>query len=696
MLLAPDNTTTQYRQTASPRVTNAQPQPQQPQQLHQQAQQQQPAQPRDRSRPASASVSHRPAPQKRQEPVAAAYIPPPGAAPAAPAHRAPPAPVPSLAKGTSGGISASSRREAHAPIPAERQQVVARVLKILKTRTRAKAAVRPIFRAMDEDRYGGISHEEFITHLRRWGLREPAHQLRWVAEAIDAEGEGCINYDSFSRAMVANEMEDGMMKPELKAALEVVHREVAPRTHRPEYEDRGPAPFPAPPSSLRGGAAALSSRYAWSEWGGVRKAEVPEAPGAAAPGHRPPPRDAAASAAGAKRVQERAEARQRHKVQQVLDTLRRQVEMHGSVAAAFRKLEVSGDSKISKDEMIRALKQRFNIEMSADTAQRVVREFDIDGDGEIEYREFVQRLLGKFDIDGAAGGSRDGARGGGGAHVEMAADAADRRVQLKAQAGGELDLPRRAAAAASMGVMKQRLQTKYANLRDAFRSIDVDSDNTLSYTEFGGLVSEWLPELDSSKVHDVCRMLDADGDGMIDFEEFSSVMAAAGDDMKKSTAGLVRAREQKALQNMVRSKGRFGATPSFSYGVQAKELVHSFPGAAGYITEAQRFAPSVSHQLVPDWQIADAAKRAQRTVTRREQMRFHTQRQEAIAAARQRSAELLHDGRMNSLLDQKERYLTSVARENNAKLRPQATFRHTQPPGNPTALQQLGTPRGGA
>ena len=74
--------------------------------------------------------------------------------------------------------------------------------------------------------------------------------------------------------------------------------------------------------------------------------------------------------------------------------------------------------------------------------------------------------------------------------------------------------------------------------------------------------------------------------------------------------------------------------------MQVRELINSFPGAAGYIPEAQRFGPSVSHQLVPDWQLADATRKAQRREGRREQMRFHTQRTEAVAASRQLKAEV--------------------------------------------------------
>ena len=148
--------------------------------------------------------------------------------------------------------------------------------------------------------------------------------------------------------------------------------------HNPEFHDTGPVPFPMAPNSLCGGAAALGSRYAWSEWGGVpvptEKQHAPVNPDDAAKAAQQARQRASADApAAARRVQERAEARQRHKVQTVLDTLRRQVEMHGSIAAAFRKLEVSGDSKISHEELAKALKHRFNIEMTEETTKGCAR-----------------------------------------------------------------------------------------------------------------------------------------------------------------------------------------------------------------------------------------------------------------------------------------------------------------------------------
>ena len=100
-----------------------------------------------------------------------------------------------------------------------------------------------------------------------------------------------------------------------------------------------------------------------------------------------------------------------------------------------------------------------------------------------------------------------------------------------------------------------------------------------------------------------------------------------------------------------------------------------------------RYGPTVGKQHVPAWQLADAAKRAARVGVRREQMRYHTQRQEAVAAARQRKAEEGHDARLDSLVSQRQRYMHAVATENQAFLRNQATFRKILP-GRPNMMPE--------
>ena len=117
---------------------------------------------------------------------------------------------------------------------------------------------------------------------------------------------------------------------------------------------------------------------------------------------------------------------------------------------------------------------------------------------------------------------------------------------------------------------------------------DTLSPHPLQQTEeafLEGVLGEEVAEGREVAYH---RALDSDGDGMIDFSEFSGVMAAEGDDMRKGTSGVLREREQKRLEAMPTTKGRFGATPSFSYGVQARELLQAGPNSAYYATPAER------------------------------------------------------------------------------------------------------------
>lgn len=62
------------------------------------------------------------------------------------------------------------------------------------------------------------------------------------------------------------------------------------------------------------------------------------------------------------------------------------------------------------------------------------------------------------------------------------------------------------------------------------------------------------------------------------------------------------------------------------------------------MTEADRFRPTVFKQVTPDWQVADAARRAAKRECRKQQMRYHTERQEAVVGARQRQIESAYIG----------------------------------------------------
>ena len=55
---------------------------------------------------------------------------------------------------------------------------------------------------------------------------------------------------------------------------------------------------------------------------------------------------------------------------------------------AFMRLDFDGSGKLSKKEIKKAL----NAEVSKEMLEKIVKEFDLDGDGEIDYREFIEGM----------------------------------------------------------------------------------------------------------------------------------------------------------------------------------------------------------------------------------------------------------------------------------------------------------------
>mmetsp|Transcript_8519 Transcript_8519/g.22453 ORF Transcript_8519/g.22453 Transcript_8519/m.22453 type:complete len:223 (+) Transcript_8519:145-813(+) len=221
-----------------------------------------------------------------------------------------------------------------------------------------------------------------------------------------------------------------------------------------------------------------------------------------------------------------------------------------------------------------------------------------------------------------------------------------------------------------MELLREKLQARHPDLRAAFRQLDVDSDASLSYNEFESQLQKWLPTLSAAKANDISRLLDANGDGMIDFEEFSKVLSADDDNPKTTRSGLARERDMRSISEMKNgARGRFGATPTASYGVAAREAIMGIPGSAHYASETQRFGATVSHQAVPEFQMLDAAHKARVKQAKALRTAYYTQRSEAISAALQSKKERLAEKRLDSIFDQRLRYNTSVAMENCAKLR---------------------------
>ena len=132
----------------------------------------------------------------------------------------------------------------------------------------------------------------------------------------------------------------------------------------------------------------------------------------------------------------------------------------------FNQIDVNGDGKINKEELLKGLKSKIKSDTLEQDVEEIYNKIDMDNNGYIEYEEFV-----------------------------------------------------RAA------VSKERFLNENV-LRFAFRYFDKDGSGAITFDEIEDLFKDSVS--DKSKVHDSLKKIidevDSNGDGIISFNEFSDIM----------------------------------------------------------------------------------------------------------------------------------------------------------------------------
>jgi calcium-dependent protein kinase len=132
----------------------------------------------------------------------------------------------------------------------------------------------------------------------------------------------------------------------------------------------------------------------------------------------------------------------------------------------FNQIDVNGDGKINKNELLKGLQSKIKSDTLAQDVEQIYKNIDMDNNGYIEYEEFV-----------------------------------------------------RAA------VSKERFINENV-LRFAFRYFDKDGSGEITFDEIEAVFKESVA--DKNKVHEslsqIIKEVDANGDGIISFNEFSDIM----------------------------------------------------------------------------------------------------------------------------------------------------------------------------
>jgi len=180
-----------------------------------------------------------------------------------------------------------------------------------------------------------------------------------------------------------------------------------------------------------------------------------------------------------------------------------------TVRRIFRVADSDKSGCIDVQEWQNALRQ-MNLEMPPDKAKEFFDALDKNGDGHINYREFVAAF---GDI---VAGFRD--TGIMTAHL-------NRQARAK-EFGNSMPRPCRVPRVPRYTVdqikeiVAKRLGGKYTSARAAFRNIDLDKGGTLDKSEFRRFIQSLNVELTEEDYEMLYRELDRDNNGSIDYKEF--------------------------------------------------------------------------------------------------------------------------------------------------------------------------------
>ncbi|KAL4238029.1 hypothetical protein ACF0H5_002740 [Mactra antiquata] len=140
---------------------------------------------------------------------------------------------------------------------------------------------------------------------------------------------------------------------------------------------------------------------------------------------------------------------------------------------AFKLFDKDGSGTISTKELGIVMKSLGEAKSDAELAQ-LIAEVDVDGNGEIDFQEYLQMMASRMSFNGSA-------------------------VQI----------------------------------REAFKVFDKDNKGFLTVDELRHIMTNLGEKLTDEEVDEMLSIVDADGNGEIDYEEFTQMLADTGDDCHK-------------------------------------------------------------------------------------------------------------------------------------------------------------------
>eukprot|EP00698_Gefionella_okellyi_P008576 TRINITY_DN212_c1_g1_i1.p1 TRINITY_DN212_c1_g1~~TRINITY_DN212_c1_g1_i1.p1 ORF type:complete len:1273 (+),score=360.04 TRINITY_DN212_c1_g1_i1:159-3977(+) len=305
------------------------------------------------------------------------------------------------------------------------------------------ATLRKVFRDFDEDHNGTISRTELRAGLTALGVPLSDPEFDSLVHVVDADDSGSIDYDEFAK--VFNAVDTPVMTDAERDRI------------FDEYRKR------ARTFSVAGNGGAMET----TKQSGRRT------------------RKAQQDAIDADIVKKVAEATMRNPNQ---------------IRAAFKRLDRDYDGKISYAEFRRGL-CNMKVGISEAELQRLILKCDADGDGYIDFNEFVSVFGGASDPSATS--------------VLPVPEAIKKRQEI--------------AADPTLQEARAKIASKAAQLKKVFRAFDEDHDGTLSTTELRKGLGALGVTLGDEEFDRLISVVDTNK-GNIDYHEFARVFKESDED----------------------------------------------------------------------------------------------------------------------------------------------------------------------
>jgi len=205
---------------------------------------------------------------------------------------------------------------------------------------------------------------------------------------------------------------------------------------------------------------------------------------------------------------------------------------------AFKYCDVDGNGRLNRAEMRRAM-DLWNIQINEAELEQLFTVGDDNGDGEIDYKEFVDHLA-RDTVAPSAMGKRGDAGGDdemmkqllGHGKIEntkmptfeelksrFQGHSRDETLKMLEQEGKAKE------AKETKNLVVNKVAEHFSNMRKAFHYVDVDNSGTVDAKEIRRAMHMWGIDLSDEQLELVMAECDTDGDGQIKYDEFIDHLA---------------------------------------------------------------------------------------------------------------------------------------------------------------------------